>query len=422
MKRIIIIAALAAAVLTPLTAFTDKTGFGSILWTYRLENKGNMGEFHGMSGPMYHNNRIYFTANWESYLYCLDAETGKKIWHFPFTVSAYQNFKDHGMTWTAGGHVINRVPIKLAAPLLISGDRIFFGASSFALFFGTVYCVNADTGKLVWRYPARSEVWQAPQSRHNGRIYLDIGCLEDATGRLLWAHNDLYRNGISADGNIVMSADNGSTMVYHTHGTNPPLWILSSANDKNPRRFDDITSVEAIFPSSHEGRIFISGTNENSMAAIFCVDLRTGKLAWKKPLGTGRIVIGKSHLVGDGRVICAVGSTAGEDGHYLVALDGRDGRSLWEVPVSLKYDVIFEPTYYQGNVYFTEHPHTLRCVSADTGKTLWTVQYMQPGRLDSVDYKAPAIHGNRAYVTLYMNSISSREIIKKEIICINIER
>jgi outer membrane protein assembly factor BamB len=81
--------------------------------------------------------RIYFGSSGDDQLRCLDLATGNKLW-----------------TFFAEG------PIRLAPTLHL--DRVYFGSDD-----GSVYCLNAVNGSLVWRYRVAETDRQIPG---NGRI------------------------------------------------------------------------------------------------------------------------------------------------------------------------------------------------------------------------------------------------------------
>ncbi|PCJ62259.1 MAG: hypothetical protein COA79_04140 [Planctomycetota bacterium] len=90
--------------------------------------------------PVANDNKVYFVSD-DGYLYCLNAESGKLIWKYN---GGPENRKILGRDrlisiWPARG-----------APVL-KNKKIFFAASIFP-FMGTfIHCVDANSGKMIWR-------------------------------------------------------------------------------------------------------------------------------------------------------------------------------------------------------------------------------------------------------------------------------
>ncbi len=133
---------------------------------------------HTESSPSVADGKVYFGAG-DDGLYCLDAGTGKEQWHFK------------------GLHVD-------ANPLVV-GKRLYGGSGVGDEHMETVlFCLNADTGAEHWRMPTDLPVWGMPAvwgeylyaSLGNGN-YLEsadkpagaVMCLEAATGRRVWRYD-----------------------------------------------------------------------------------------------------------------------------------------------------------------------------------------------------------------------------------------
>src|SRR5262249_50702008 len=137
-------------------------------------------------------------------LYCLDAATGKQVWHFP------------------GFHVD-------ASPV-VAGGRVFVGSG-----FGDAYketalfCLDAETGNLLWRLPTELPSCPAPAVTvqqaycgicHGGMNESDANpagallCVEAATGVELWRYpvGDGVLAQPVADGNFVYFGSRDGTL------------------------------------------------------------------------------------------------------------------------------------------------------------------------------------------------------------------
>ena len=91
---------------------------------------GHRVKFDDALHPIVANDRVYFGSSVDHQLRCVDLKTGKQVWNF---------FAD--------------APIRLASTF--AEGNIYFGADD-----GYAYCLNAETGQLVWKLRAgKKENW-----------------------------------------------------------------------------------------------------------------------------------------------------------------------------------------------------------------------------------------------------------------------
>ncbi len=141
---------------------------GKRLWDFETTS-------HTESSPCVAAGKVYFGAG-DDGLFCLDAADGKESWHYP------------------GLHVD-------ANPLVVNG-RIYGGSGVGDKFQETaLFCLDAEKGTEVWRMPTPLPVWAMP-TFDGGRLYAALGngnfldsadkpagavwCLEADTGRPVW--------------------------------------------------------------------------------------------------------------------------------------------------------------------------------------------------------------------------------------------
>jgi outer membrane protein assembly factor BamB len=148
-----------------------KADSGIKLWEFQTES-------HTESSPCVVNGRVWFGAG-DDGLYCLDAETGKPIWHFE------------------GLHVD-------ANPFVANG-RVWCGSGVGDVFSETaIFCLDAYTGKELWRMPTELPAWGSPVV-DGDHVFVGLGngnllesaakpagslwCLDARTGRRLWTYD-----------------------------------------------------------------------------------------------------------------------------------------------------------------------------------------------------------------------------------------
>jgi outer membrane protein assembly factor BamB len=217
------------------------------------------------------NGRVYFGSTVDHQLHCRDLASGKERWTF-FT----------------GG------PIRLA-PSVVEG-RVYFGSDD-----GRAYCVDAETGGLVWqRQIAPRDEWLLARGEmiskwpvrtgvmvHNGVAYLGAG---------IFPHEDVYLYGIDpATGRVIWKEDNISAQDGGRNDLSPQGYLLAK---------DDLLFV----PSG------------GSLPAVF--NVTTGKLLHKRTHSwrttAGGVVGGTRALLADDQLY-----SGGE--HHLLAMDEKTG-------------------------------------------------------------------------------------------------
>ena len=104
-----------------------------------LRDFQSMRNYDAVFHPIIVGKRVFFGSNVDDTVRCLDAASGKTLW-----------------TFTVGG------PVRIAPTF--HEDKLYFGADD-----GYAYCVNAETGKLIWR--------MSPSADADERMVLNNGRL-----------------------------------------------------------------------------------------------------------------------------------------------------------------------------------------------------------------------------------------------------
>jgi outer membrane protein assembly factor BamB len=179
---------------------------------------------HTEGSPRVVGDRVYFSAGGDG-LYCANASTGATVWHFRgdeqklhidtppaisdgrvFVGSGYRTLALLGLDARTGAELW-RTPVRLRSfgPPLVLGDRVVYGLGTGNLLedlatepdgpperspAGVVVCVEAATGKEVWRYDTPKSVHTAPTA--DGRtVYAacqdgSVFALDRHSGELRW--------------------------------------------------------------------------------------------------------------------------------------------------------------------------------------------------------------------------------------------
>lgn len=185
---------------------------GQKLWQFETSS-------HTESSPCVSAGKVFFGAG-DDGIYCCDAASGKKLWHFQQNlhvdvspvvvgdrlyagsgVSRTQSTTEVFCLSIADGRPLWRMPTDLpvwGSPA-IEGEYVYVGlgngrfSESADSPKGALLCLEADTGRRIWRYDVADAVLVRPavDAHHvyfgarDGQVY----CLDRFEGRLRWKHD-----------------------------------------------------------------------------------------------------------------------------------------------------------------------------------------------------------------------------------------
>ncbi|MDP6111483.1 MAG: PQQ-binding-like beta-propeller repeat protein [Planctomycetota bacterium] len=232
------------------------------------------------------------------------AETGPKPPLYPLWVNS-----------TGGVHVLHSSPV-------VSGGRIFLGTTdpNVGKSGSSVLCLDAATGKEMWRAPSPRGDLRGPLAVHDGSVFAVTGeswaaAWDARTGKPLWSQplREDYRRGRPL-------AVNQSPPIPLTDGLlvsdwQSPQFLLDYGTGKKLATLKGNIGYYDSFPCEFDGVMYCARRGGSE-----AIRIPSGEVVWKADEKSRSTSAG---IVADGRFIytCSAG---------VRALDIADGKELWK--------------------------------------------------------------------------------------------
>jgi len=246
-----------------------------------------------------------------------------------------------------------------------------------------VLCLDALTGKEVWKESYASDPVTGPAGSHPGpRSTPSVGegkvvtfgvagilsCFDAATGKLLWRRNNPEKavpDFFAATSPLIMD---GNCYIFTGKKDNGAFLCLDLARGNEKWRW---TGEGPAYSSPSvmqiDGRKQIVILSEKS---IFALDAATGKLAWKiESLPKQRFYNSSSPVI-DGQTLYLTGQGTGTKAVRIVKEGtGYTPKELWtNSGVGTKWNT---PVLHEGNLYGFSDSRKIFCISSTDGNTAW---------------------------------------------------
>lgn len=318
----------------------------SLLPSFTLPDGGRIftdqlsGGTYYQSKPTAHRGKLFFGTP-AGFLHAVEARSGREVWRFEM-----------------GGGIS-------VGPACAEG-RVYAGQQGGERFF---YCLDADTGALIWKQTLPGGWVWGSATVHAGRVFVPTVsgyavALDARTGHILW----MYPTAKSVpaepaiEGNLVYFGSWSRSLYAFDQATGEMVWknsgtvaldsgtlialdgkihvphhanifstfdartgqLLSPGNTDATGKgaFSDFNAT----PAFHEGRAFFSARGGMGLrgvplfSTVYCVDPATAKILWTHPDGGGL----SAPAVANGRVYIGSGNTP-----LFYCLDARTGAVHW---------------------------------------------------------------------------------------------
>jgi outer membrane protein assembly factor BamB len=333
-------------------------------WDFKAQDPGLF-----VSSPLVHGDRLYAAAACPGLkvgtLYCLDRFSGKKIWEF---------------MGVPGSDLKNMI----SSPCLADG-RLYLGEGFHDDPGCKLWCVDAATGSLLWHFQTKGQTESSPTAVA-GKVYFGAGneglyCLEAVSGKELWRYpgreyegrllrfgagptvvGDRLYAGTGIDRNTG-STDPGETALFCLDAhTGKLIW---KAATRLPAWGPPVFLGGEVFLGIGNGDVF-DDAKEPSQGGVLCHDAKTGDEVWQVSLGNG--VIDRPAV--DERSVY-VGCRSG----HVYCLDRKEGKRRWKT--ALDSPVVAAPALAQwcgqtDSVFAVASKGKVCCLDPHTGEIHWT--------------------------------------------------
>ncbi len=260
-------------------------------------------------------------------VHALDAETGRTVWKHAYACELDPLYYEGGPGST---------------PTIADG-RVFTFSKK-----GHVFCLEEDSGKVVWSVNIREELnlelpeWSFAGSPlvHGDLIILNAGsagtALDKTTGKIVW-HSGTSPGGyatpvpFTASGQQAVAIFSAKALVAVDPADGRELWRFAWESSRDVNAADPIVHEDRLFLSTSSGSVLLKFTDKevspvwekkrfylnyfnpsvligghlygldgttHRATALSCVEWETGELKWKEPgFGSGGWIAADGHLL-----------------------------------------------------------------------------------------------------------------------------
>jgi len=305
--------------------------------------------------------RVYF-GSWDTYLYCLDEDTGKLVWKYKT------------------GDCVDSSPA-------VYGGRVYFASWDL-----NVYCLDASDGKLVWKFgmePSNFDdhrqsspgLWPEGGILYIGGFNGKLYALDMETGKPVWeretggpirtrpvvARLGGAERGVEYYSGVITGSSDGHVYSFGLK-TGRTLWDFDAGSK--------VLTTPAVGRMNGGRYVVYFGTEGGR---FYSLDCETGKVLWGRDT-PGRFIY-SSPLLCESQII------AGDCEGALRSFDMETGDEIWSTPTG---GVIYSPpVMYMGKIVIGNNDGKLFFVVPDSGEKI--AEYSVFGPIQAVSSSKEAV-------------------------------
>jgi outer membrane protein assembly factor BamB len=274
---------------------------------WKFDDDGKMQ--HTISSPALAGGRLYvgegMHGNEVCKMYCLDAASGRKQWHF-----------------VTGGHI--------ESSPCVAGGAVFFGSGNDGL-----YCLDSVSGKKRWQFCGGWHIDVRPVVV-DGRVFAGSGvsrlyhtteffCLDVASGKPLWrmpTELPVWGSPAVDKGQVFFGTGTGR-LTQSAELPEKPAGVLYCADVATGQLSWSVRLDEAIFgqPAVDAEHVYFGARD----GRCYCLARRDGRRIWQADLGSPIVT---APALRAGRVIVIA------SGGQVTGLDAGSGQTVWTFDVA----------------------------------------------------------------------------------------
>ncbi len=263
----------------------------------------------------------------------------------------------------------------------VMGNRVYTGAAQMKVTGGSgrFYCLDADTGAVVWSKKGFKPFFSSPAVTEDMVItgegfHYDPDCrvlaFDVNTGELKWSYqtkSHVESSPFVAEGRVFIGAGDDGLYCFNL-ADGEVLWHLAGED------YPDIESSPAVF----DGRVYFGCGLHDELKGnkrgqrVVCVSAEGGTPIWEKEtpypvFGAPTIYAGKVYVgMGNGDFVNKDPQPAG----VVMCLDAETGKEIWQAKTN--DNVLAAVAIAGGRAYFASRSGDFWCVSAETGEVIYT--------------------------------------------------
>ena len=237
----------------------------------------------------------------------------------------------------------------IASSPAISNEKVFIGSGD-----NKIYCLDGNTGDLVWSYEAGYMVSCSSPAVSNGKAFVGswddkIYCLDGNTGKLIWSYKTgdwVDSSPALADGKVFVGSDDDKIYCLD-EDTGNLVWSYKTGY-----------SIRSS-PALADGKVFVGSEDKK----IYCLDEDTGDLIWSYETGKS---VSSSPVVSKGKVF------VGSNDDKIYCLDEDNGNLIWSFESG--DNICSSPAIANDKVFVGSFDNKIYCLDEDTGDLIWSYE------------------------------------------------